>query len=305
MNMRDRVDLTNKENFVEVLVEWAAYRIRKNKNVLICICGGTGSGKSYAALQLADMIQQRTIKQPLRHDQIVFDGIQFMKRTETLEKGSVIIWDEIGVGLNSRRSMSNINIALNNKFQVFRFQNLITIFTTPDFGYIDVATRKLLHAYMDTVQIDFKTNLNKVKLLQVQNNPKMSKIYYHTFQVLASGGNRYRMPHVFIKKPRDDLIRDYENHKKGFNKELDKKSFKVLNEDVAYWKLTDRQREVWDLNQIGLNNKPIAAELHMKSPSVSLLLSRAERKMGVSKRENYVNRYDNFKGKAKYKKKPI
>ena len=143
MQVPDKFDMEDRANYEELLVRWCASRIKRNKNVIMCICGGTGSGKSYAALHIADKVQQRIINEPFKARQVVFTGTEFLQQTEVLKPGSVILWDEIGVGLNSRRAMSNINIALNNKFQVFRHQNYVTILTTPDFGYIDKATRKL------------------------------------------------------------------------------------------------------------------------------------------------------------------
>lgn len=189
-------------------------RVRKrihqeNKNALMIVCGETGSGKSYTALKIAELLMKRfSIKY------VVFSAEEFIQLVNSgkLKKGDVIIWDEAGVGIPAKEWWSISNKMINYVLQVFRKENLIVIFTTPSFTFIDASTRRLFHAYIETVRVDFKRKQTIVKWMRVQYNPRFGKDYYKYHRVVNSEGINV-VKKLRFGLPSEQLIKDYEDKK--------------------------------------------------------------------------------------------
>ena len=180
----------------DLLVEYVHDRIKKNKNFLCAFTGSTGSGKTYSALRFAQKLdptftpENRVAFTPKRFMQILNGG--------ELKVGSVILFEEAGVALNSRKWQSKANILVNFVMQTFRHRNYIVIFTAPDFSFVDVSTRKLFHACFETVNIDKKKQMCFVKPLFIQVNQRSGKIYYKYLKNLQVNSDELRLRIVTI-----------------------------------------------------------------------------------------------------------
>lgn len=191
-------------------------RINKNKNCLVIVCGETGSGKSYSAGYIAETLDPD-------HDvdhHLVFTAKQFMRliNSKQLKKGSVIIWDEAGVGIPTREWYSISNKAISYVLQTFRFMNLIVIFTTPAFEYIDKQTRNLFHFYIETIKVHIegeRKNRVESKVHQLQYNPVYEKQYK---KYLYDQG--MKLNPTYIGKPSEKWITNYEKKKKLYARQL-------------------------------------------------------------------------------------
>src|SRR3990167_10403204 len=112
LGFNETESILRKDHF---FVEWAKKRIAQNKNVIIVIVGKTGSGKSYSGLTLAKAFDAKFDKK-----QIAFKPKNFMEViNSTLPPGSVIMWEEAGVGYASRKWQSETNLVLGYLFQTF------------------------------------------------------------------------------------------------------------------------------------------------------------------------------------------
>ncbi len=94
-----------------LLVQYIKDRIHnKNKNFVIIFVGATGSGKSYSALRLAQLLDPT-----FDIDRVCFKAKDFMNKINELvdsnEKvsGKVVMWDEFGVEHNARDFMTISN----------------------------------------------------------------------------------------------------------------------------------------------------------------------------------------------------
>ena len=195
------------------LIKYIKNRIyKKNKNFLAIICGSTGSGKSTAALAIAEALDSN-----FNIDNVVFNVNEFMDllNSAKLKKGAVIIWDEAGVGMPSREWYAISNKAINYVLQTFRHLNLVVLFTTPDFNFIDSQSRRLFHAYFETIGINYEEKINTLKLFLIQNNPKISKVYYKYARILTKEGIVTLNP-ITINLPTESLLNSYEEKKKEF-----------------------------------------------------------------------------------------
>jgi len=188
--------------------------LNRNKNWLAIICGSTGSGKSWSALRLAELIDPRFSIQ-----QVCFTPQEFMKLLNSgiVKKGSCVVFDEAGVGMPSREWYSLSNRLLSYILQTFRHKNLAVIFTSPSFEFIDSQARKLFHHYFETIRIDRVGEYVILKPLAIQHNPRLAKTYYKYPEY-----SNCRLTRLKVNKPSEELIRAYENKKNLFSKKLGK-----------------------------------------------------------------------------------
>lgn len=221
------------------------YRInRRNKNLLIIICGSTGSGKSFCGLTIAKMINPNFDVD--KH--VVFRVESFMEllNSGTLKRGSVVVWDEAGVGIPAREWYSISNKAINYVLQTFRHLNLCVIFTTPSFDYVDKQTRLLFHVYIETVRIDYENKMVEVKVMENQFNPAMGKEYKKYFWIAGKKKERFH-----IGKPTKLMVKKYEKLKKVFSKQLRLD----VEEDVKRARIKETKRKRTDTDMIETGRK--------------------------------------------------
>lgn len=201
---------------------------KKNKNYLAVICGATGDGKSYSALQLCKQVDPT-----FNIERVAFRSQDFLDLldNETLKKGNAILWDEVGAGgLPAKTWWAITNRAINYVLQTFRTDNLCVIMTTQDLYYIDKDARKLLHSYMEALKVDDKEEFVLLKYLVVQNNPLFGKIYYKYPRIFVNG-HLTQIHRLHITKPPKDLVREYEMKRAPFAKRL-KTDAKIIIKDA-------------------------------------------------------------------------
>jgi hypothetical protein len=198
-------------------VDYAKKRVKNNKNLLAVFLGQTGSGKTYASLRYAEMIDKE-----FNIDRVVFSTKEFMNVLNSgLKSGSVVVYDEIGVGHAARQWYSMANQMFNYILQTFRHRNIIVLFSTPDIGFLDKGARKLLHLTFETVGIDKENNLCVCKPLLTQNNPTYSKIY-RKYPVIIRKGRQQTIKRIAFDLPSQELIDKYEEKKSEYTKKLNK-----------------------------------------------------------------------------------
>lgn len=203
---------------MEEIMEWIHNRIHKhNKNFLCVICGETGSGKSYSALRICELLDPE-----FSIEQVAFSPQEFMALLNSgkLHKGNFLLVDEAGVTLPSRQWWSFTNRALNYILQTFRRENLGVIFTLPDLSMLDSQARKLFHMYIETERILPEQEQVLVKLFFCQNQPKLGKVYFKYPRLVDDKGQIIRYDGFYIGLPSEKLIKDYEEKKKVFAETL-------------------------------------------------------------------------------------
>ncbi len=193
--------------------------INQNKNLLAVIVGATGSGKSYAALRLAELTDPG-----FDIDRVVFNAIDFMRLIDKIDReklpaGSCIVWDEAGVELGSRDFMTKSNRAISKFLQTFRKMNLGCFFTLPAFNMLDSQARKLAHFKLEPVSIDKDKRKCSVKVFNLDVNATTGK-EYHKYPRLSKKGGNYKLKRVNVKLPTVKLRHRYEKKKADFLRTL-------------------------------------------------------------------------------------
>jgi|Deesub1362A_J573_1020465.scaffolds.fasta_scaffold00023_155 hypothetical protein len=210
---------------MSILIDHIRERLRHNKNFMMNISGETGSGKSYSALRIAELIDPG-----FNAERIVFTPEDYINAIEAARKRECIIFDEAGVGIPNREWYSITNRLVNYTSQIFRFKNLVVIYTSPFSKFIDSSLVKLLHAYAETVGIDYKNNLCHLKVFRLQYNERAGKLYYHYLTLREPGGMLKRIVRVRVSRPSPELVREYEAKKKRYFKTLLKDAQEIIEE---------------------------------------------------------------------------
>ena len=214
----EKADDDFKENTGGLLKRYIYNKIyKRNSNFNLVFLGECGSGKSWAALRLACQLYpkfNRTDK-----PNIVFSVQDFVKKIKDkeLEKGSVIVFDEVGVAVNKKRWWSLINQAANLTFQTMRNRNFITIFTTPFPDFVDSDTRKLIQLFLEYSRAMKDARL--FKAFRVDYNYKFHN-YIHKKLTFSVDGQLVEITRIGFRKPPESLINKYEKLKQEFQDAL-------------------------------------------------------------------------------------
>lgn len=251
-------------------IRWIKKRIDNNLNFLSITIGETGSGKSYANLSMAHMIDPEFDPK----EQVAFKFSEFMEiinkfnnqsKEEVVEgktplhkrKYKVVVFDEVQTAVNKREWQSKINKLFLYLVSTFRHQNIIVFFNSPYSDFIDSATMKLIHVRFECRGWNNKTKKSSIRGTILQYNDKMSKFYYHPLYVI-----RDKQVNKFdglwkINIPPKHIYEPYEEMKAAFTFKLNQsitREIKKMEED-QFGKpekderkpLTDKQRRVMEV----------------------------------------------------------
>ena len=219
---------------MDVFAEFAKQKRERmtkfNQNWLCLIVGGTGSGKSWSALSLADHISANGFDCK-KHLAFRPKDIIKLINSGTLKAGDIILADELGVSMSSRDWYAVQNKFLNYLFQTFREMNIGLIATVPAIKFIDSNMRVLFHNRMETVKIHRKSNLAELKVYNLEYSNFMDKLLTITPVFEDSYGNKVSMPRIYIPQARQELIDDYEKMSKQYKKEVRQEVEKQLDQN--------------------------------------------------------------------------
>ena len=212
-------------------LSWVRYllrRIKQNKNNLIAIIGKTGSGKTYTAMSICEMISKANGVH-FGIENVVFGPRPLMQliNSGTLKKGSSIIFDEPQISISAREWQSKANRVFNYLLSTFRHRNLNLFFCTPYEDLLDKSTRKLFHAKFETQKINFNNNTCRIKPKVLDYNSQKQKFYEKFLRVSykSKGRIKYKTKKLrfwSIPKPSVELIKQYEEKKLNFTTKLNK-----------------------------------------------------------------------------------
>jgi len=226
---------------------WVTYihqRIARKKNFMALITGEVGSGKSYTSLSIGEQTDPsfnagRVVFDPLELINLIEHGEKVDGEMRKLPRGSVIIFEEAGVGFNNKNWMSKTNKMLNYVFQTFRHKGYILILNTPYADFIDSASRKIFQAEFHTMKILQQKKLCQIKPQLIQYNSRYKKYYYKQLKVLTTRGVR-PIKYWNVKIPSEDLIKEYEKKKTAFTSALNKRAIDELTIVSAQEKATQK-----------------------------------------------------------------
>lgn len=187
----------------------------EDKNLLMIVVGETGVGKSCTAVDIADKIDITPLGGGLfrknfvvAHDEegyptpetrIVFSASDFIRLVSSgLPKGSVIIWDEAGIGNDNTNWYDKKSKLVKHIMQSFRAQNLCLILTVPDEESVALATRRLVHCVLDVYERN--TKFAKINIQWLQRNRKSGTVYRKTTIYQNLEGELTKVANYMVRK---------------------------------------------------------------------------------------------------------
>lgn len=264
---------------------WIRYlrnRVARNKNFVGLVVGPTGSGKSYSAVSIGEMMDPTfTI------DRIVFQPVELMNQIQNgkLKPGSVIVFEEVGIAMDSANWQTGIIKMLKYVLETFRHRRFILLMTVPNSAFLFKSGRMLLHGLFEMQGIDKANNLALLKPKLCQYSDLRNKMYYKYLRVVGSTGAR-KLKVWAIPKPSEPLRLAYEAKKKAFTDQLYDEVSKFLinpmenkyrNDSENFKAICDRCKMQWSSRTIIPNRCPKCS-----SPKTHLVDEKKEDK-GIEK----------------------
>lgn len=213
----------------------------KNKSVMMLIVGEMGSGKSLAAVSIADRIDPTFKDNP----RVVYTVMDFLELLRSMKKGQAVIFDECGVGVPAREWQKVQNKIMSILAQILRYKNVCVIFTTPNIRFIDINLRESMNAFVKPRYILEKENINvcTYKRIYVNDNGEVRKgdfIFYDG----KSGAAGQIIDPLYIPRPDSQLEAYYEKLSIGKKNEKMRELEEMLKgEDVSKKDMNVLQRK--------------------------------------------------------------
>lgn len=269
-----------KENEVGYFPSYILQRIRKNKNFIAAVTGETGSGKTYSCIRLGELLDPE-----FTVDNIVFTCNQFMDlingTTKQLDKGAVIVWDEMQVAMSHLDFRSVQAMVINYLLQTFRHRNLILLIATPNFSFLNASTRKLVHSRMETVGIDENEKICSLKPFLIQINQKSGKIYEKYLRARDTRHGIFPVEYLDLDLASKELIKAYEEKKDNFTVDLNKdiaETLRKLTEKEPPKSLTQKQEDILDYLKEGLTIPEISDKKNISIQTIYRHIGLIEKK---------------------------
>ena len=189
---------------------------RRNENWMCVIVGETGSGKSYAAQRLAEVLDPGYSLE--RTGWNVEEFLELANRD--FEPGAIQVLEEAGVGAGNREWWSMANKVLDALTQTWRSINRGAIFTLPDLDLLDSHVRRRFHHIAVMEAKDEDKMVSRARLKYVQTNHELGKAYRKYHRMYDEDGVYRKFSNIRFRLPSESLLADYEQAKAEFSEDL-------------------------------------------------------------------------------------
>jgi hypothetical protein len=138
------------------------------------VCAKPNMGKSWLSISFCEALD-RTVKDVPRFtiDRVCFSAAAFSRMlAQDLPVGTCIVFDDAGLNLFSRESMTKEIILIAKQLQQIRYKNYIIFLNLPRFKFLDKIARDMADAYIEPTGIDDKKKMTKFKFHEIVFNPK-------------------------------------------------------------------------------------------------------------------------------------
>lgn len=278
----------------EIFLRWINSRFDKNKNFIGVTTGSTGSGKSYLDLRKAELQHRRRFNEEFPIENVCFSVTELMTRISSgkLRSGEILILEEAGVNAGSGDWQSKIVKFFNYTLQSFRSMNIGLFLNLPVLSMLSKQGRQLVHMHMETMGIDFKKGLCKVKPLCHQLNQHTGKSYWKYMRVRAKG-KVVAVERMSFSMPSEELVRKYEQKKEKFLMDITTEFTNQLRkverdklDKLARKEMSPIQEKMRDLRLEGKTLQEIADIFKLDASSVFRRLKTIEKMGYVTKKQD-------------------
>lgn len=194
----------------------------KDLDGLIAFCGRRGYCKSGSAETFGWSFDLDTNWQPRfnAEDHVFFKASEFSTQIEQkYPKGTVFLWDEVGVENDSRSWYSTKNKFIKYIMETYRDKNYVLLVTAPTLKSMDIATQRLLTGYVEMKGKTGDGNMAVGKFEYVEVSPKTGKTYYKMPRYW-NDGEYCMLRDVYFPRPPKELDDAYRLKKLEYQKNL-------------------------------------------------------------------------------------
>ena len=234
---RQKYHYIKKENKLipQYLIQYIRNRLwNLNQNFTCIIQGPPGTGKSWSSLSIALSVDPYF---PIQR--CIFSSDEFVDivRSEP-PKGSAIVFEEAGVGLNNLNFWSANNQSANKILQTYRRQNLCLILNSPVGAFIDAKTLRLIDCEMTTSGINRKERYCRLNFnFLFPNYYKKKEVYRNPLKVYNTKTMSWDYCNELnVFSPPKSLLNAYEEKKISFTRSLNKKISDELSQKQVFIK---------------------------------------------------------------------
>lgn len=202
-----------------------------NMHFMAAVVGREGSGKSWTALKIAELVDPSFNAQ-----RVMFDPADFLKRLQEWKEsgetsGKAIVIDEAGVGVGVRSWYDKDQIKFNQVLQVIRDENMATLFTLPALGELDSMSRTRLHALIEMTDKEAgEWGELKWKNMDPDRINETGTVYKKYPRMRVNGHVR-KIKKLKYGPPSDELIAEYEKRKDAFQEELYQEALDEMSDE--------------------------------------------------------------------------
>ena len=259
---------------------------KRKKNVGIIVTGGTGSGKSWFALNLAEDLDPT-----FNVNRVVYNTDAFLKllvegdETGKLTPGKAIVFDETShdEAMDSRSSMSGQNKQMAALSTIYRAMRLIVIYVAPNLNQIDSRVRAIsITALFEMISIDYDKKKSKAKVSWVVQNARTGLVYHKRPKMISANRHITIINSVSFAPPSKELRTSYEKKKMAFIKDKLKRWYEATKKDEAEASV---KKSILEITSEVINNK----ENFLVGDKYNLTLIAENYNIGRNKAQDIVN----------------
>lgn len=268
------------------LLIWAKNKLSKNQNIICVFTGPTGSGKTYAALDLCLTLSRIfgtdfSLKKNMSFE---FEGmLKKMMLEENKKPGTCFLFEEVGVlssGGSSASWQSELNKFFHSFLQTSRHRNQVLVMTVPNFAFIAKGIRMLVHMVVDMGGINpqAKESWGFAKLVSCQNFK--GEVWMKWIRYRIPGENMTRkLVKTYFSCPVGYVLEEYEMQKTEYTNSLYNDMIGSMNEAN---KSTAKPIEKRDLNiyidyMITKDLKGLSAKYNLSDCSIYRIVNEVKR----------------------------
>ena len=194
---------------------------RKGKMNVVHVIGLPGTGKSWYCLRLAEQLAKEIHgdEYKITERNVVDDLLSLLRFIRAVKRpGEIVIGEELGVWLNSKRAMSAENVDASYVWDTLRKKRIIVLGNNPIRKEIDKSLQVLSTMQIQTLSLNKTLGICIVKPFRLQANPDTGKVYRHRLH--TDGREVHR---CWSGKPSKELTDAYEKSKDDFLEALYKR----------------------------------------------------------------------------------
>lgn len=210
---------------------------KKEDDIIMLVSGHRGTGKSIACLALGEALDENfNIKKVAWNTKQLLNLVN----DDSIGAGEVIILEEAGINISSKRWQQTDNQAVSNSITISRPRRRILILNIPYIDLVDSSIRKMVKAKLTMINVDVKKHMSLGKLYFVNYNEQEKEFYRRLIAVTVNKrGKKAYFNNIFFKKPSKKIMRQYKKARLEYTKKINRESA----DSITDMEVTDTERK--------------------------------------------------------------